>query len=119
MPDTQPSQFASCCNSQSRVWLFLLQSLSFSTYTLPGYGCSVPQIDPEAMDDGSGELGNEKLWHQQALVTGAQHTPLGAAAGGGAAGGNVDDATVKVGSLVLLCSETQASEIPGVKRSDS
>lgn len=69
----------------------------------------VLRIDPEAMDDGSGELGNEKLWHQQALVTGAQHTPLGAAAGGGAAGGNVDDATVKAlfGEVASLKQQVQ------------
>lgn len=83
------------------LWLFLPQYLYSSTHTPPGCGCLMPQIDPEAMDDGSGALGDEKLWHQQALVTGAEHMPLGAGAGGGAAGGNVDDATVKVGALVL------------------
>jgi hypothetical protein len=48
------------------------------------------QIDPQAADDGTGDLSNEKLWHQQQLASGVEHTPLGAAAAA------TDDAAVKV-----------------------
>lgn len=56
------------------------------------------QIDPQALDDGAGDDGS-KLWHQQALVSGAEHTPLGAAAGtaaAAAAGSGASDATMQV-----------------------
>lgn len=53
---------------------------------------SALQIDPQAADDGAGDMSGDKLWHQQQLASGAEHVPLGAAAEGGAS-----DAAVKVG----------------------
>ena len=61
-----------------------------------------PQIDPGTSDDGSGELANERLWHQQALVTGQEHTPLDAAAAAAAKGGTLDEAAVKVRAATYL-----------------
>lgn len=64
-------------------------------HNYPAY-VHVLRIDPQALDDGAGDDGS-KLWHQQALVSGAEHTPLGAAAGeaAAAAGSGASDATMK------------------------
>lgn len=56
------------------------------------------QIDPQALDDGAGDDDGSKLWHQQALASGAERTPLDAAVGtaAAAAGSGASDATMKV-----------------------
>jgi hypothetical protein len=50
------------------------------------------------MDDGGAADGvtGDKLWHQQQLASGADHTPLGAATAADSGAGSSSDATMKV-----------------------
>lgn len=58
------------------------------------------QVDPSAADDGAGDLSSEKLWHQQHIASGFEHTPLGAAAESGNS-----EAAVKVGTGAVVDTE--------------